>query len=59
MKAKVEVMNVPKLTDRYIVARFVMGELWYWGSWETKDAAVRVAKQFENGLVLEAGDEGN
>ncbi len=57
MIAKVEVCNVPKDADRYIVARLIMGELWHWGSWDTKEAADRVAIQFENGLVLEVGDE--
>lgn len=50
---KAEVQNVPKDADKYIVARLVMGELWYWGSWETKKAADRVAEQFDNGVVLE------
>ena len=58
MTAKAEVQNVPNDADKYIVVRLVMGELWYWGSWNDKDAADRVAEQFENGLVLEADDEG-
>lgn len=58
MIAKVKVLNTPKETDKYIVARLVMGVLWFWGSWNDKDAADRVAEQFENGLVLEADDEG-
>ena len=53
MIAKTEVQNVPKDADKYIVARLVMGELWYWGSWESKEAADRVAEQFDNGVVLE------
>lgn len=57
MIAKVEVYNAPKDADRYIVARLIMGELCYWGSWDTKEAADRVAEQFENGLVLEVDDE--
>ena len=57
MKARVEIQNVPKDADHYIVARLVMGVLWYWGSWDTIDAAARVAEQFENGVVLEADDE--
>lgn len=48
------VQNMPKeKTDRYLVARLNMNLLWYWGSWDTKEAAERVAEQFENGVVVE------
>lgn len=51
------VQNMPKeKTDRYLVARLNMNLLWYWGSWDTKEAAERVAEQFENGVVLERTD---
>lgn len=50
---KVEIQNCPAETDKYIVARLVMGLLWYWGSWDTEEAAKRVAETFDNGLVLE------
>lgn len=55
--ARVKVWNIAKHTDRYIVARLVMGQLWYWGSWDDEEAAKRVAAQFDNGLVLEVGNE--
>ena len=54
---KVEIQNCPAETDKYIVARFVMGEFWYWGSWQDKKAAERVAGTFDNGVVLERCDE--
>lgn len=55
MGYQVKVNNVPSEHDRYIVARLCMGELWYWGSWSTLDAATRVIKEnnFENGIVVE------
>ena len=53
MKAVGNINKVPKNTERFIVARLVMNELWYWGSWDTKEAADRVAAQFDNGIVLE------
>ena len=49
MKAVGNINKVPKNTERFIVARLVMNELWYWGSWDTKEAADRVAAQFDNG----------
>lgn len=51
--AKVMVRNVSNNPDKYIVARLVMGELWFWGSWDSREAAQRVAEQFENGIVIE------
>ena len=54
---KVEIQNCPAETDKYIVARFVMGELWFWGSWDDKDAAHRVAETFENAIVIERKDD--
>ena len=56
--AKVKVWNMAKNPEKYIVARLVMGQLWYWGSWSDEDAAKRVAEQFDNGLVLEVDYEG-
>ena len=50
---KVEIQNCPAETDKYIVARAFMGELWFWGSWEKKEAAKRVADTFDNGIVIE------
>ena len=52
-RGTVEVMNCDKDTDKYIVARVVMGILWYWGSWDTEAAAKRVAETFENAIVIE------
>lgn len=50
---KAIVNNVPDDPQRYIVAKAVCGELWYWGSWKDENEAYRVAKQFDNGCVLE------
>lgn len=48
----VNVNNVPNKTNKYIVASNVDGELWYWGSWNNKDEALRTAKEI-HGIVLE------
>lgn len=60
----VEVENCSKNLDRWVVARAVMGKLWYWGSWDSKEKAERVIadNQFDNGIVIDmeaARDEGN
>lgn len=52
-EVKAIVFNTPEDVDKYIVAKAVCGELWYWGSWDNKNDAFRVAKQFDNGCVLE------
>lgn len=53
VRGTVEIMNCEKDTDKYIVARVVMGILWYWGSWDDEEAAKRVAETFENAIVIE------
>lgn len=53
MKFKVEVNNIPNETSRFVVARFVTNELWYWGSWDNLEEAKRVAEELENGIVVE------
>ena len=56
MMAKVNIQNLPEEVDKYIVARLVMGELWYWGSWDDKDIAKREAEIFHNGILVERDD---
>ena len=51
---KVKVNNKPEDTEKYIVARYVAGELWYWGSWDDYKSAKKVADDYENGIVVES-----
>jgi hypothetical protein len=44
---------MPEETDQFVVARFNDGQLWYWGSWPDKKSAEKVAKKFDNGIVVE------
>ena len=58
MRVSVTVHNVPANVERslepgYIVARYVDGDLWYYGFYEDVDRAVLVASELGNGLVLE------
>ena len=49
----VEVNNLPATTNHYIVAKYVDHCLWYYGSWNKREDAERVALDLENGLVVE------
>lgn len=56
------VNNIPNYPlNKYVVARYEGGKLWFWGSYETKDRAEEVADEVIDGLVLvtkTAGKEG-
>ncbi len=54
MKSKdmlVQVKNITEGKEKYVVARLVSGELWYYGRYP-KEKADEVASEFENGIVL-------
>lgn len=50
----VEVNNTSRSSyeGKYIVARLVNGEFWYYGMYETEEDANKVREEFENGVVL-------
>lgn len=48
-----KINNLPSNYWRYVVARKVDGELWFWGSWASESEAYRVASTFENGEVID------
>lgn len=52
MLAIVEIKNLPTYYSKYVVARLVDCELWYWQSWEDKTDAENSAKEV-NGVVIE------
>lgn len=54
MQAIVTINNCPEKCKRYIVARFCEEDcgIWFWGSWEEKAEAERVAKEIR-GYVFE------
>ena len=53
MIVKVEVNNMTKNPKRYIVARVVDGQLWYFSTWKIKEDAERTAMELDNAIVLE------
>ena len=52
--AKVVIKNMSKVTEGFIVARLVDGELWYYGVYETQERAEEVAQALGNGVVIQA-----
>ena len=52
VNVKVSVFNLPPDYKKYVVARYVDGKLWFWGSWDDKDRADEVAEEI-GGIVTE------
>ena len=52
--ARVDIQNTEEDCKRFIVARYCDGQLFYWGSWDLREDAERVAKE-ENGIVVVRG----
>lgn len=50
LRAKVN--NLPDEPKRYVVARVIDGEFWFWGSYEAEDRAKQAAGEID-GVVLE------
>ena len=63
LKVNTFVKNCPvsiiKTEDKVMVARLVDSELWYYGMYATWERAKEVAKELENGVVLEVEDGEN
>ena len=61
MRASIRVFNTPMvIEDRFVVARRddKTAELWYWGQYDDEQEAYRVAKELDNGVVIEPIREG-
>ena len=55
MRFGVDIRNLPDEQSlcTYIVARYVDGELWYWGSWDDEEIAKKVVhSELDNGIVV-------
>ena len=63
LKARLFVKNCPvnviRSGETVMVARLVDSELWYYGLYATWKRAQEVAKELENGVVLEVEDGNN
>ncbi len=55
MKTVVNIKNMPSNPRKYVVARVVNGELWYYATFdaEEQDRAEKCHKEFENGVIAE------
>ena len=48
-----EIKNPPKeQREGFVVARNYEGNLWYYGTYETKKRAFEVAQELDNGVVI-------
>lgn len=54
---RVVINNMDEDHERFVVARLVENDLWYWGSWEDHKEAERVARTFENGVVVDTEEQ--
>ena len=52
---QVKVNNTPNDTEKYVVARVINSELWYWGSWDELEDAEEAAKNTD-GIVVRRND---
>ena len=52
LNAKINNLKDYALDHKYIVARIVGDELWFWGAWDDDQRAEEVARQLGNGLVI-------
>ena len=55
MKSKemaVKVKNVAEGKNKFVVAKLVSGELWYYGRYSSEREAADVSNEIQNGLVL-------
>ena len=43
--------NMPNATEKYIVARRVDGDLWFWGSYADRDRANEVALEIGGEVI--------
>ncbi len=60
MKVDAKIKNMPEkiVNSGFIVARRADDALlWYYGIYKTEEKALEVARELDNGIVLEMGDE--
>ena len=48
---KMTINNMPNATEKYIVARRVDGDLWFWGSYADRDRANEVALEIGGEVI--------
>lgn len=47
MGLKVNVNNMPTNCNKYVIARPVDGELWYFSSFDDKEQAIKIARDLD------------
>ena len=44
--------NLPTDHKRYVVARIVDGDYWFWGSWDNKEDAQRAVSEISDSIIF-------
>lgn len=52
LNAKINNLKDYALNHKYIVARIVGDELWFWGAWDDMPKAEKVAHELGNAVVV-------
>ena len=54
IKIMMTIQNVPKYAKnyKYIVARQVDGEFYFWGAWNDKDKANNISHELGDGIII-------
>lgn len=53
---QVFIKNISPTHFRYVICRLVDGDLWYFSTWKTREAAEFAAEELENALVVDMGE---
>ena len=52
----IEIKNMPPYHERYILAKYIDGNYWYWGSWSSEEEAYKVARNI-SGYVFDRNED--
>jgi len=52
----IEIKNLPPYHERYVIAKHIDGNYWYWGSWSSEEEAYKVARNI-SGYVFDRNED--
>lgn len=53
----IEIKNLPPYHERYVLAKHIDGNYWYWGSWSSEEEAYKVARNICGHVFDRTSDE--
>ena len=53
----IEIKNLPPYHERYVLARYIDGNYWYWGSWNCEEEAYKVARNIGGHIFDRSNNE--